>query len=305
MDRGFAPAKVNLALHVTGRGGDGYHQLDSLVVFAGVGDQIAANAARDLTLSVSGPFAAGLPTDGDNLVLRAARALRAARSVEKGAAIRLAKNLPQAAGLGGGSADAAAALRLLAHLWGVEPLAPDAAEVLALGSDLPVCLRAPAPARMRGRGELLDDLPPLPACGLVLVNPGAPLATPAVFEALERRENPPLPDLPRGTRLPPEDFAVWLGACRNDLEAPAGALAPAVGEALARLRRTPGVLLARMSGSGATCVGLTRDMATARSAARMIQIACPRWWVAPAPMLAAEPAPGRALLQPLVARGAP
>lgn len=300
MDRGFAPAKVNLALHVTGRGGDGYHRLDSIVVFAGTGDQISATPARDLSLAVSGPFAAGLPQGEGNLVMRAARALRAARGVERGAAIRLTKNLPQAAGLGGGSADAAATLRLLAHLWGVEPLAPDAPEALALGSDLPVCLGAPVPSRMRGRGEILDPLPGLPACGLVLVNPGLAVATGAVYERLESRENPPLPELPPG-RPTPAAFAAWLGACRNDLRAPAEALAPPVGEALAHLGRISGVLFATMSGSGATCVGLTRDMASARNAARAIQLARPRWWVAPAPMLTAAHDPARVLVQPRLA----
>lgn len=290
MDKGFAPAKVNLALHVTGRGEDGYHRLDSVVVFAGTGDQLTALPARNLSLAVSGPFAAGLPTGEENLVLRAAQALRAARGVEKGAAIRLTKGLPHAAGLGGGSSDAAATLRLLARFWDVDPLALDAPEVLALGSDVPVCLRAPSPMRMRGRGEALEALPPLAPCGLVLVNPGAALATRNVFDRLERRENPPLPDLPAG-RLAPEDFAAWLRGCRNDLLAPAEALEPAVTDALAQLRKSPAVLFATMSGSGATCVGLTRDMASARTAARAIQIARPRWWVAPAPMLTAASAP--------------
>lgn len=297
MDRGFAPAKVNLALHVTGRGDDGYHQLDSLVVFAGIGDQLAATLGRELGLSVSGAFAPGVPTGEENLVLRAARALRAARGVEKGASLRLTKSLPHAAGLGGGSSDAAAALRLLAHLWGVEPLAPDAPEVLALGSDVPVCRRAPAPVRMRGRGEVIDPLPPLPSCGLVLVNPGVALPTREVFGALERRDNPPLPDLPRAAgRLSVDDLAAWLRTCRNDLEAPALAIQPAVGEALALLRRTPGLLHATMSGSGPTCVGIARDMAGARNAARAIQIARPRWWVVPAPLLdqASAPALSRA-----------
>jgi 4-diphosphocytidyl-2-C-methyl-D-erythritol kinase len=289
LDPGFAPAKVNLALHVTARGADGYHRLDSLVVFAGTGDQLSATPSRDLSLAVSGPFASGLPGGEDNIVLRAARALRSARGVEKGAAIRLVKTLPQAAGLGGGSSDAAAALRLLARLWDVEPLSPDAPEVLALGSDVPVCLQAPVPARMRGRGEVVDPLPPLPPCGLVLVNPGAPLATAEVFARLDRPDNPPLPDLPPG-RLSPEGLAGWLRGTRNDLQAPAEALAPPVAEALAQLRRTPGILHAVMSGSGATCVGLCRDMAVARTAARTIQIARPRWWVAPAALLQPEPA---------------
>ena len=284
MDKGFAPAKVNLALHVTGQGPDGYHRLDSLVVFAGAGDQLSAIPARELTLAVSGPFAAGVPTDDTNLVLRAARALREARAVQKGAAIRLLKHLPHGAGIGSGSSDAAAAIRLLARLWEVEPLAPDAPEVLALGSDVPVCLQAPRPMRMRGRGEVMEPLPRLPTLGLVLVNPGATLPTRDVFRALAAKDNPPLPALPEGRKA--EDFAAWLGTLRNDLQAPAEKLAPPVTEALALLRRTPGVLAAVMSGSGATCVGITKDAGVARNAARIIQLARQGWWVAPAPVLA-------------------
>jgi 4-diphosphocytidyl-2-C-methyl-D-erythritol kinase len=150
---------------------------------------------------------------------------------------------------------------------------------------------------MRGRGEHVEPLPPLPSCGLVLVNPGAPLATSEVFARLEQRENPPLPSFPEG-RPTPEGLAEWLRATRNDLQAPAEALAPQVTEALAQLRRTSGILFATMSGSGATCVGLTRDAAAARAAARILQIARPRWWVAPAPLLSAAPAPGGSLLRP-------
>ena len=285
MDKGFAPAKVNLALHVTGQGPDGYHQLDSLVVFAGTGDQLSAIPSRDLTLAVSGPFAAGVPTDDANLVLRAARALREARGVQKGAAIRLLKHLPHGAGIGSGSSDAAAAIRLLAKLWEVEPLAPDAPEVLALGSDVPVCLRAPAPMRMRGRGEVMEPLPRLPTLGLVLVNPGVTLPTRDVFRALAAKDNAPLPATPENQK--PEDFAAWLKTLRNDLQAPAETLAPAVTEALALLRKTPGILAAVMSGSGATCVGVTKDAGVARSAARIIQLARQGWWVAPAPVLSA------------------
>lgn len=299
MDRGFAPAKVNLALHVTGRAADGYHALDSLVAFAGIGDQLSATPARDLSLTVSGPFAAGVPLGEDNLVLKAARALRAARGTERGAALRLVKNLPHAAGLGGGSSDAAATIRLLSHLWGVEPFAPASPEALALGSDVPVCLHAPLPARMRGRGEAVEPLT-LPPLGLVLVHPGAALPTRDVFDKLESRENPPLPPLPAAATRP-EVLAGWLALCRNDLEAPAKALAPPVAEALAQIARAPGVLLARMSGSGATCFGLTRDLGAARTAARIVQIAHPRWWVVPATLLTAAPEPSRLLVQPRAA----
>lgn len=285
VDRGFAPAKVNLALHVTGRRADGYHDLDSLVVFAGAGDQLTVLPAASLSLVVTGPFAAGVPAGEANLVLRAARALAQARGVGKGAAIRLAKLLPHAAGIGSASADAAAAIRLLAAFWGVEPFAPDDPEVLALGSDVPACLMAPRPLRMRGRGEAIEALPPLPACGLVLVNPGVPVPTAAVFAALGPPSGEPLPPLPEAPD--PEGLAAWVARARNDLQTPAEALAPSVAEALALLRRQPGVLAAVMSGSGGTCVGITRDVGTARRAARALQIARQGWWVAPAPLLAA------------------
>lgn len=285
MDEGFAPAKVNLALHVTGRGSDGYHRLDSLVAFAGVGDQLSATPARGLSLAVGGPFARGVPTGDENLVLRAARALQGARGVEAGAAIRLTKALPHAAGIGSGSSDAAAAIRLLAGLWGVEPLAPSDPAVLLLGSDVPACLHAPAPVWMRGRGEVIEPAPRLPACGLVLVNPGVRLPTRDVFARLARRDGGPMPPVPEGAA--PEAFAAWLAQARNDLQAPAEALAPLVSEVLALLRRTPGVLAAVMSGSGATCVGVTRDVGVARQAARIVQVAARSWWVAPAPLLAA------------------
>lgn len=287
MDRGLAPAKVNLALHVTGLRPDGFHALDSLVVFAGIGDRLVARPARDLTLAVDGPFAAGVPTGEDNLVIGAARALAQARGVEARAALRLTKALPHAAGIGSASSDAAAAIRVLADLWGVEPLAPDDPAVLALGSDVPACLHAPSPLRMRGRGEVLERVPLAgPPMGLVLVNPGVALPTRAVFAALAQRWSPPLPPLPERA-----DLAAWVLAARNDLQAPAEALAPPVADALALLRRTPGVLAAVMSGSGATCVGLARDVATAGRAARAIQVATRSWWVASGAVLGDQVAP--------------
>ena len=208
----LAPAKVNLALHVTGRRPDGYHLLDSLVVFARVGDMLEAEPAAGVSLTLGGKFGGSLGVDGDNSVLRAAALLR---PQGQGAALRLTKVLPVAAGLGGGSADAAAALRLLARLWGL-PL-PRAEETLALGADVPVCLAGRA-ARMRGIGERLDpvDLPPF---WLVLANPGVPVSTPAVFAALAARENPGLPPIPAlGDAA---ELCAWLGKTRNDLETPA------------------------------------------------------------------------------------
>lgn len=271
----LARAKINLALHVVGRRGDGYHLLDSLVVFAEVGDTVAAAPAEGLRLTVRGPQGGALTADEDNLCLRAARAMGPG-----GAAITLDKVLPVASGIGGGSADAAATLQVLARLWR-RPL-PDAAAVLALGADVPVCL-AGRPARMEGVGEVIRPLPPLPAAWLVLVNPGVAVATPAVFAALTRRDNPGLPAaLPRLATA--ADLAAFLMMQRNDLEAPAEALAPAITRARAALTAQPGCRMARMSGSGATCFGLFDDGLAAAAAAAAIRVAQPGWWVQAAEM---------------------
>ena len=268
----FAPAKINLTLHVTGRRDDGYHLLDSLVVFADVGDRLTVAPAETLSLRVTGPRAAGVPTGADNLVLRAARAL----APDHGAAITLDKRLPAASGIGGGSADAAAAVRALAALWHLPP--PDPATLIALGADVPVCL-ASRPARMSGLGEALAPCPALPPFHLVLANPGVAVSTPAVFRALARPENPPMP-----ATLPPwpdaAALAAWLATMRNDLETPATALCPAIHGVLVALAARPGCLLARMSGSGATCFGLFADPAAAAAAARALETAQPDWWVA-------------------------
>ncbi len=273
----IAFAKVNLALHVTGRRADGYHLLDSLVVFAGIGDRLEAEPADGLSLSLTGPQASGLGAGADNLVLRAAMLLR---PPGRGAALRLTKVLPVAAGIGGGSADAAAALRLLGRLWRVG--APDAAAVLSLGADVPVCLGL-KPARMRGIGEDLAAVA-LPAFWIVLANPGVPVATGAVFAGLARRDNEPMAAAP-----PFPDAATlfgWLAAQRNDLEPPARAIAPAIDAALAALAAQPGCGLARMSGSGATCFGLFAAEAAARAAADALRRAEAGWWVSAAPALA-------------------
>lgn len=273
---GFAPAKVNLALHVTGRRADGYHLLDSFVVFAAVGDRLRAEPAEHLTLEVTGPRAAGVPMDGTNLVLRAAAALGA----DRGARIVLDKHLPAAAGIGGGSSDAATALRVLAALWEL-PLPGDDA-VLALGADVPVCLAGHA-ARMRGIGERLDRLPDLPPAWLVLVNPGVSVPTGPVFDGLASRDNPPMPELrpwPDATAL-----AEWLREARNDLEPPARMVAPAIGDVIDRLAATDGCLLSRMSGSGATCFGLFASPTGASAAARAMRRARPDWWIADAAVM--------------------
>jgi 4-diphosphocytidyl-2-C-methyl-D-erythritol kinase len=276
----FAPAKINLCLHVTGRRADGYHLLDSLVVFAGVGDQVRAEPASTLTLACDGPFGAVIPAGDDNLVLRAARHLGG-----PGAAITLTKVLPPASGIGGGSADAAATLRALLRLAGADPVVTDPATLATLGADVPACFMG-RPLRLRGIGEQLDPLAhPLPPAWFVLVNPRVEVPTPRVFAALERRENPPLPDhLPQGWH-DAGDLAAFLHSTRNDLEPPARATAPVIGDVLAALAATPACLLARMSGSGATCFGLYATEPQAHAAAAAIIAGNPGWWVAPAPML--------------------
>jgi 4-diphosphocytidyl-2-C-methyl-D-erythritol kinase len=268
-----APAKVNLFLHVTGRRADGYHLLDSLVVFAGVGDTLRAEAAETLSLQVTGPFAAGLAGEVDNLVLRAARALAEEAGVAPRGRLTLEKNLPVASGIGGGSADAAAALRLLSRLWGL-PVEPAVLARLAagLGADVPVCLAGRA-SRMGGIGERLAPAPALPDCGLVLVNPRVGVATAEAFRA-RRGSWSEAALLPQGW-TDAAAMAADLARSRNDLEPAAIGLQPVIGEVLAALRAMPSCLLARMSGSGATCFGVFADAAAAANAAPSLR---PDWW---------------------------
>ena len=275
-----APAKVNLYLHITDRRADGYHLLDSLAVFGPAMDWLtlaapAVETGQGVTLAVSGPFAPGLTQEADNLVLRAARALAAEAGLAAplAAALRLEKNLPVASGIGGGSADGAAALRLFNRAW---CLGFDEGRLMALaaglGADIPVCV-ASRPARMQGVGEVLLPAPRLPECGLLLVNPGVALATPAVFKARQGGFTPAaaLPEAWPDAAAMARDLA----ALRNDLEPAAIALCPVVAEVLAAIRALPGCLLARMSGSGATCFGLFASAATARAAAALLPGA---WW---------------------------
>jgi 4-diphosphocytidyl-2-C-methyl-D-erythritol kinase len=281
-----ARAKVNLTLQVTGRRADGYHELESLVVFAGVSDVLTIDPVdgNNLRLTVKGPQAGPLLYEHDNLVLSAAEALAERAGTGLGAAMTLTKNLPVASGIGGGSADAAAALRGLARLWDLQLPQDDLHDLaLGLGADVPVCLRGEA-AIMSGIGETLQPVAALPPLWLLLVNPGVAVSTPAVFKTREGGfstvAEPRLP--PPGLR----DFVPWLEARGNDLEAPACSLAPAVGAVLTVLRQQPDCLLARMSGSGATCFGLFGGEAAARDAAAAIASRQPDWWVAPAPLCA-------------------
>lgn len=263
-----APAKINLALHVTGQRADGYHLLDSLVVFAGYGDVLHFSPARSLDLSVRGVFAKGVPTDDSNLALKAA----ALFGIEKGAAISLEKRLPHAAGIGGGSADAAATLRGLARLWQTD--LPNAQDILTLGADVPVCLTF-KPQRMTGIGENLSEIPPLPVLHIVLINPRLAVPTGPVFAGLLRKDNPPM-EHPNWQGF--DSFIAWLSRQRNDLEPPALAIAPAISLVLSALS-DKNAALARMSGSGATCFGVFETADAAQKAAASIQATHPDWWI--------------------------
>lgn len=284
MERAWA--KVNLSLQVVGRRADGYHELESLVVFAEVGDLLRIEPAdsRSFTLVIEGPFAGRLLHEHDNLVLRASQALADRAGNVPGAVVTLTKNLPVASGIGGGSADAAAALRGLARLWDLRlPQAELQELALRLGADVPVCLRSEA-AVMSGIGERLQPVAALPPLWLLLANPGVAVSTAGVFAARAGSFSTAIePRLPPAGR---DAFLAWLALRGNDLEAPACRLAPAVAAVLAALRELPNCLLARMSGSGATCFGLFDGEAAARAAAGALALDHPSWWVAPAPLRA-------------------
>lgn len=268
-----ARAKVNLWLNVVGRQGDGYHLLHSLVAFCDLADTLEAVPSDRLTLVVDGPAAGGLATEPDNLVLRAARMLADRAGVAPHAALRLTKNIPVAAGLGGGSADAAAALGALVELWRVAVPVGELFDIArALGADVPMCL-AGRTAIASGVGERLEPAPPLPPCATLLVNPGSSLPTVAVFKARqgdfspERPVRQPWPDL--------SSLAAALAERGNDLTQAAVSLRPEIGDVLRSLRRTSGVRYAAMSGSGATCFALYDDAAAATRAAESLPGA---WW---------------------------
>ncbi len=276
-----APAKVNLTLHVLGRRADGYHELESLVVFAGVADRLELIPGQGLSLKVRGPTAGTSGPTSDNLVLRAAHALAGRVPGLRLGTFRLTKNLPAAAGIGGGSSDAAAALRLLAqlnHLPANDARVAEAAR--STGADVPVCLD-PRPRMMCGVGERIGPPLALPPLFAVLVNPRVSVPTPEVFRRLAR---PPgevgpsdHPAVPEGVAA--ADLLEFLEDGRNDLEPPAMAAEPMIGAALTRLRAHEECRLARMSGSGATVFGLFDDCRAAARAARSIRSAQPAWWV--------------------------
>jgi len=281
-----APAKINLYLHVTGKRDDGFHLLDSLVAFAGLHDLVGLRHADEFSLKVEGPYADAVPTGPENLVLKAAEKLGRAAGISKGCAITLKKNLAVASGIGGGSADAAAVLRGLVALWEIDLDAPDALDLgtlaLEIGADVPVCLFGRS-AFMGGIGEDIIRAPALPPVWLVLVNPNVPSSTPAVFK--ERKG-----DFSQAARFDAapasaEELAGILKVRGNDLWEAAARLAPVIGDVLESLNSADECLLARMSGSGATCFGLFDDAGGAARAAVEIGRGHPDWWVRATPLL--------------------
>ena len=272
----LAPAKINLYLHVVGRRPDGYHLLDSLIVFATTGDSVTAEPDADLSLAIDGPFAEKLAADDDNLVLRAARGLRDLTGATAGARITLTKNLPVASGIGGGSADAAATLRALAALWAVAPERDALAQLaLKLGADVPVCLDS-KPSFNGSIGEEIVSAGALPQAHLLLVNPGVATPTPAVFRARSAGFSQPARWI-----APPADaraLAEALKARHNDLTDAAIIVTPVIREVLNAIGRTQDCLLARLSGSGATCFGLYASAGAAEAARQQVSAAYPGWW---------------------------
>lgn len=278
----FAPAKVNLFLHVGGPDAEGYHPISSLMVFANVGDEVSLQASDAPGFETTGPFGAGIPAGDDNLVMRAARAFHAGAAAPLPPfRLLLDKRLPIAAGLGGGSSDAGAALRLLRDAL-APGLSNEALEAIAssLGADGAACLWG-RPVMAEGRGERLTPSPELPMIEAVLVNPGVAVSTPAVYRALDDSKafgDVALPPMPAAFESV-EEFAAWLGMMRNDLQDPAIALAPEIGDVVETLADEPETLLARMSGSGATCFAICASDIEAEALAERIASMRPGWWV--------------------------
>jgi len=266
----LARAKINLCLHITGLRDDGMHLLDSIVVFPAIGDVLEATPDYDLSLAITGPFGEDLEAGADNLVMRAARILAG-----KGAALRLRKNLPVASGIGGGSADAAACIRLLSDLWDVD--VPSLDRLTDLGADVPVCM-AQVPVRMSGIGEKLEALPAMPKFWIVLVNSGPSVETSAVFRALKSRDNAGLSSVPESFPTL-ENLFEYLRAQRNDMQAAAIDKCPVIAEVLSELEAAKNCELTRMSGSGGTCFGLFANEADAAIAASGIRENHSDWWV--------------------------
>lgn len=277
-----APAKINLALHVTGQRADGYHALESLVAFADFGDVVSVRDSDADRLDLSGPFAADLGVPADNLIARARDLLRSVSGSAAGAgpcAISLEKRLPIASGIGGGSTDAAAALRALNRLWALQFNGGNLREMSeALGADLPMCVAARA-ARIAGIGERIEPIREFPSIPAILVNPRVEVSTPAVFKGLASKTNAAMPPLP--AQRTPRAMIDYVLDCRNDLETPARVIAPAIDQVLDTLRGDQKCLMARMSGSGATCFALYASDQHAEEASRDLTRSHPGWWIKP------------------------
>lgn len=275
-----APAKINLYLHITGKRPDGFHELDSLVTFSASGDTVRVSSSpkgSGVQFSVDGPFADQIGPDADNLVVRAARLMMEAfNPAALDVSIHLTKRLPVAAGIGGGSSDAAATLRALNRYWHLDLTDERLAALgLSLGADVPMCLHR-TPVFVSGIGEAITPAPALPDLPMVLVNPGVAVPTPSVFKAFDGAFSSPA----RFDAAPHDvsALAALLTERCNDLDPPARTVAPVIGEVLTTLDAQPGCLIARMSGSGATCFGLFNDTGAAEEARHSIRLARPEWW---------------------------
>lgn len=279
--RATAYAKLNLALHVTGRREDGYHLLDTLVAFTGYGDELTISPAEADNFTLSGRFGAGLPVSGDNLVLKARDLLRARFPQHSTpVAIHLEKNLPVASGIGGGSSDAAAVLALLLKLWSIKPEQSLLQQIcLQLGADVPMCLHGQLHGGAliaKGIGEDVQSLSGLPLLPMVLINDGTAISTPQIFKHLSKRDNPALPQLTQFSSH--TELCDFLKTTRNDLFPPASEIAPQLPEILQALRAC-GADYAQMSGSGATCFGIYATLEQAQQAAAQLQHQNPHWFV--------------------------
>lgn len=289
----FAPAKINLFLHVLDQRADGLHNIQSLIVFCDVGDVVTVRAADDLTLTVAGPYAEAIGPN--NIVMRAAQTLRDARAGGhdaraqlSGAAIHLTKALPVAAGIGGGSSDAAATIKALCALWGFNIATGLVARIAAgLGADVPACM-ATRPVLVGGVGDQITAGPVLPPLSIVLINPGAPVSTADTYDGWVRKA-PRVVKQGLPSFFESGDLIAWLKGQCNDLTAPAIDLAPEIEQVLSFLQQRPNCLLARMSGSGATCFGLFDDQSSASDTATEAMRAYPRWWARSTHLITDDP----------------
>jgi 4-diphosphocytidyl-2-C-methyl-D-erythritol kinase len=282
----LAPAKINLALHLLGQQSSGYHDLESLVVFANIGDVLSARFADVDSLHISGPFAQGLKTEQSNLVSKAVASFRSKwpNALGRGIKISLEKNLPISAGIGGGSADAAAALHIMTLLSGVDIPTPELSELaLGLGADVPLCLFSKT-CIVRGIGEVVQPLYQFPTCHVVLINPLKPVSTADIFKKTVSKNNSPLPPLPSNL-VHNAVLGLWMRETRNDLEPAAFEILPEIADIGHALRKTSDCFAARMSGSGATVFGLYGSSAAAHQSAHDMRETFPHYWVTTAPLI--------------------